>query len=808
MYERMEKISNAELEDELQSSYIDYAMSVIIGRAIPDARDGLKPVQRRILYAMYRLNNVHSQPTKKSARVVGEVIGKFHPHGDIAIYDALARMAQEFSMNHTFVDGQGNFGSVDGDPPAAMRYTEVRLTRIAEEMIDDIDKETIEMIPNFDNTEKEPITLPGRVPNLLINGSSGIAVGVATSIPPHNLSEVCDAVAYYLDNENANVEELLSIIKGPDFPTGGVAVMSGEAYNGYKYGRGRLQLRAKAEIDGEAKQIVVTAIPFNVNKSMLIADIANLVKEKRIVGITDIRDESDKNGIRIVIELLNDATPENILNSLYKHTQLETTFPLINLAVVGNKLQSFNILRFINTFVDYRRNIVERRSRFELQVANDRMHIVDGLIVAINNIDAVVNDIRKSKETGEARGRLMSNYHLTEKQANAILDLRLGRLTQLEFDTLNSEKSELHNKIKYYSDVLADPKKLDGIIKEETLAIKRQYGRERRTEIIKTEEISEITEEDMISNERVSVIFTNTGYIKRMPEAYKEQARGGKGITAIGLKEGDFVKQILIANTKDYLVCISDKGRAYWLKTYLVPEASRYAEGKAIVNLLSLQDEKILKLLPIKEFGEYKVLFLTKKGLIKKVFAKSFERPRSTGVRAISLNENDSVADVQLYKDENRILIASRAGKAIMFEEGSIRFLGRAAMGVRGIRLGENDVAKAIIPVRDQGYILTITEKGYGKLTEVSRYRLQNRGGSGVLNLRISAKTGLVTKSMFVDKHSNITLISSNGIAITFKTESIRVTGRAASGVRLMKLQDDARVVDAKLSEQAPQQIS
>ncbi|MDE1855678.1 MAG: DNA gyrase subunit A [Candidatus Micrarchaeota archaeon] len=800
----MGKINPVKLEDELQSSYIDYAMSVIIGRAIPDARDGLKPVQRRVLYAMYNINNVHSQPTKKSARIVGEVIGKFHPHGDIAVYDSLVRMAQDFSMNHLFVEGQGNFGSVDGDPPAAMRYTEVRLTKFSEEMIADLEKGTAQMIPNFDNTEQEPEILPAKVPNLLVNGSYGIAVGVATSIPPHNLNEVCDAVAYSLDNPEASVNDILGIIKGPDFPTGGIALISETTTNGYRYGRGQVTIRAKTQIDKKEGAIIISELPYNVNKSTLIQTIASLVKEKKLVGITDIRDESDKEGIRVVIELRGDVQPEVMLNSLYKHTQLETTFPIINLAVVGNRLKSFNILQLITTFIDHRRDMVRKRSTFELNIAKDRHHIVQGLITAIENIDDVVKAIKESKELAAARSALMKNFSLSEKQANAILDMRLSKLTNLESNSLADERKELEAKIKYYTEVLADPKKIDGIIKDETQAIKKEYGRPRRTELQQHDAGIEITDEDLIQEERVSVIFTNTGYVKRMPLAvYKEQARGGRGVIAINLKEGDFVKQIVSCKTKDFLLCISDKGRAYWLKAYRVPEASRYAEGKAIVNLLNLKDEKIVTLFSIKDFEKSKIVFLTTHGLIKKTVAKLFARPRVTGVRAISLNPSDTIADAQVYTSQKYIVISTKRGKAIKFEEADVRPIGRAAMGVRGIRLGAEDVAKDIIPAEESGYLLTVTEKGYGKLTEITKYRDQSRSGSGVINLKVSQKTGDIAKSIFVHGKSKVLLINSRGVTIKFNADEIRITGRAASGVRLMKVEPGAKVVDARVIDEA-----
>ena len=797
----LRETKNVPLDDELQTSYIDYAMSVIIGRAIPDARDGLKPVQRRILYSMYGLKNFHNLPTKKSARIVGEVIGKYHPHGDLAVYDALVRMAQDFSMHHLLVEGQGNMGSIDGDPPAAQRYTEVRLTKIAEEMLNDLDKETVDFTPNFDNTETEPSTLPSKIPNLLVNGASGIAVGVATSIPPHNLNEICDAIVHVLEHKEATPEDLLGIVKGPDFPTGGIAIMSQNAYAGYRHGRGQTTVRAKADIDEKKRKIIVREIPYNVNKSALIQTIAGLVRDKRLVGIRDLRDESDKNGIHITIDLKEDANPEQVLNMLYKHTQMEVTFPIINLAVVGKKLESLNILGMITTFIDYRREVVLKRSKYELKMAGDRLHIVDGLLLAINRIDEIINDIRASGEIGQARAKLMSDYGLSEKQANAILDMKLSRLTHLESESLNKEKSELETKVSYYKAITEQPERVDRIIKEETIDVKKQFGKARRTEILNIDEPLDITEEDMITNERVTVIMTNKGYVKRQSiTSFREQGRGGRGVIAINLTEGDYVKEILTCNNKDHLLCISNAGRAYWIKAYNIPESGRYSSGKAIVNLLSLgQDEKIVVMLDINKIQQSNIAFLTTKGIVKKTDAILFSKPRSNGVRAIHLREGDEISDVIIYSSDKYLIILTKNGKSIKFEEEELRQIGRTAAGVRGIRLKDRDMAKNIISGTDSGSILTVTENGYGKLTDISKYRTQGRGGGGVLNIKINEKTGPVSKALFVSGEQNLMLINSNGISITIPIESIRVTGRAASGVRLMKLENESKVVDARV---------
>ncbi len=795
-----EKQLAVSLEEELQTSYIDYAMSVIIGRAIPDAKDGLKPVQRRILYAMYNINNLHNQPTKKSARIVGEVIGKFHPHGDISIYDALARMAQDFAMNHMLVEGQGNFGSIDGDPPAAMRYTEVRLTKLAEEMLNDLEKETVDFVPNFDNTEQEPAILPAKVPNLLVNGASGIAVGVATSMPPHNLSEVCDAVSHVLENKHATVEELMGIIKGPDFPTGGVAIISESTNNGYKFGRGQVTIRAKIDIDEVKHRLIVKEIPYNVNKSQMIQTIVQLVRDKKIVGIKDVRDESGKEGISILIDLKEGISEEQMVNLLYKHTQLEVTFPIINLAIVGKQLKSLNVLQLITTFLDYRREVVTKRSRYELKIAGERLHIVEGLLIAITDIDNVVKTIKESSEVSDARQRLMKSYSLSDKQANAILDMKLSRLTKLENTSLTHEKGELQKTIAYHTELINDPAKVDSVIKVEMQDVKKKYGRPRRTEIVHMEGMAEVTSEDLISNDKVTVIMTNSGYVKRLGmTSYKEQARGGKGIISINLKEGDYVKQMLTCMNKDYLICISNVGRAYWLKAYNIPEGGRYSEGRSIANLLQLNNEKVVMMLNIRDFTNSKLAFLTTKGTVKKVDAELFSRPRANGIRAITLATGDEITDAIVYGPEKYLFVVTRNGKAIKFAESDLRLIGRAAMGVRGIRTRDGDVAENIIAASTAGSILTITTKGYGKVTDVNEYREQGRGGQGVINIKLSEKTGHVTRALFIEKEQRVILINSKGVSISFPIADIRVTGRAASGVRLMRLEEGVHVIDAQL---------
>jgi len=796
----MAEISKVPVEDEIQSSYIDYAMSVIIGRAIPDVRDGLKPVQRRILYAMYRIGNTHDKPTKKSARITGEVIGKYHPHGDIPVYDAIVRLAQPFAMNYVLIEGQGNFGSIDGDAPAAMRYTEVRLTKLAEEMLEDLDSETVPFMPNFDNTEQEPVVLPAKVPNLLINGASGIAVGVATSIPPHNLEEVCNAIVYLLDHKTATPDELLEIIKGPDFPTGGIAIMSEGAKNGYRFGRGQITVRAKAEILDKENKIVVKELPYGVNKAQLIKHIVELVKEKVITGIRDLHDESDKEGISIVIYLASDANAEQVLNSLYRHTQLQITFPIINLAVKGNSLMTYNIVQLLNAFINHRKEVITKRSQHELNLARERLHIVDGLIVAINNIDKVIEIIKGSAETGEARAKLQEGLSLSEKQANAILDMKLGRLTKLESSTLEKEKEELNKSISYYSTLLASELEIEKVIKQETIEIKEKYKRPRRTELVFSEEPVEVKDEDLISNEQVAVLFTASGYIKRISlSEYKEQERGGKGVITMGLKEGDFVKRVVVLNNKEYLLFVTNKGRVYWLKAYNVPEGNRYSEGRSIANLLNLKEETVVDLFSVSDFEHANIVFLTRNGIIKKTKAVLFSRPRSNGIKAITLRQDDTIADVLEYKDKPYLMLLTKKGKAIKFKEEKARPMGRSASGVRGVRLANGDTALNVLAVEDDGAVITISEKGYGKMTSVKDYRLQGRGGYGIRNFKVNEKTGDVAKGLFVKDEQKLLIVNSKGISITVPVHSIRHTGRSASGVKLMRLDQGASIIDAKL---------
>ncbi len=798
----MSETIETSIEKEMQSSYIDYAMSVIIGRALPDVRDGLKPAHRRILYAMYMLNNVHTQPTKKSARIVGEVIGKYHPHGDIAAYETLARMAQDFSMNHILVEGQGNMGSIDGDRPASQRYTEVRLTKLAEEMLEDLNKKAVKMVPNFDGTEEEPLLLPGKVPNLLLNGSSGIAVGVATNIMPHNLIEVCDAVVAYVANQSITSEQLLAYIKGPDLPTGGMIFNNEGLLASYVKGRGSVVIRGKVEKEKikNKEALIVTEIPYTVNKATLVAQIAELVKDKRITGISDMRDESGKEGIRIVIELKPDSEQEFTLNQLYTHSQLQISLPVMNIAVLGNSLLTLTLKDFIKHFVDHRISVIKNRSTFDLNVAKDRIHLVEGLLTALENIEAIVALIKGSKELKDARAALIKEYSLSEKQANAILDMKLSKLTGLERGSLETEKIDLKSRIAELEAILADENKVLNIIKTETEYLKSHYGRPRRTQIDNSTPLL-IEREDLIQDDDTTIILTKNNYVKRIDtKLYREQARGGKGIIAIQLKEGDFVKQIISCKMKDYLLILSNTGRAYWLKAYLIRDEGRYGSGKAVVNLVKFAEgEKAETIINTRVFEKAYLTFITTKGKIKKVAAESFSHPRANGIRAINMQQGDELADVCLSDGKSELFIATRKGKALRFSETDLRPMGREAVGVRGIRLAADDVVLNLIAAKATDQILSIAELGFGKITALDKYRLQRRGGKGVINIKIKDKTGYVVRALNASQNGNLIMINSKGISISFPTNEIRITGRAASGVRLMRLDPGVKIVDAQI---------
>ena len=798
----MAELLEASIENEMQSSYIDYAMSVIIGRALPDARDGLKPAQRRILYAMYKLNNMHNQPTKKSARITGEVIGKYHPHGDVAVYETFVRMAQDFSMNHTLIEGQGNMGSIDGDPPAAQRYTEVRLSKIAEEMLADIEKESVTFVPNFDNTEQEPLLLPSKIPNLLLNGAQGIAVGVATSILPHNLSELGDAISAYIENQEITIEEIMKYIQGPDFPTGGTVFRTNALEMAYKYGRGSVIIRGKTleEKVGNRSALIITEVPYTVNKATLVEEIANLVRNKKVVGISDLRDESGKEGIRVVIELKNDADKAVLLNQLYSHSRLQISLPVMNIAVIGKELVTLNIKQFIKVFVDHRLSVIKARSNYDLRIATERLHIVEGLLIAVDNIDELVSIIKKSKDIKEARAALINKYAMSEKQANAVLDMKLGRLTSLEMESLLTEKGELTKSMNELKQILSDEKFIYKIIKDETNEVKREYEKPRKTVIDYSAPSQTFDNEEVIPDDETTIILTNNNYIKRMPtKVYREQDRGGKGIIAIELKEGDFVKQITSCRLKDYLLLLTSKGRAYWLKAYLVPEESRYGMGKALVNLAKLSEgEKVRNIINTKIFTNTYLSFITAKGKIKRVKAERFSRPRANGIKAMPLLQGDELADVSLSDGASELFIGTSAGKALRFKESDIRPMGREAHGVRGIRLNTGDSVVNLEAVKADDMIVSITEKGFGKATPVSKYRLQKRGGKGVLNLKVKEKTGTVVKLLKASSNDNILLINSKGLSIIFPASDVRTTGRSASGVHLMRLDQKVKIVDAQ----------
>ena len=786
-----EVVIPVKIEEEMKRSYIDYAMSVIVGRALPDVRDGLKPVHRRILYAMYEMGMFHNKPYKKSARVVGEVLGKYHPHGDQAVYDALVRMVQDFSMRYPLVDGQGNFGSVDGDSPAAMRYTEVRLAKIAEELLADIDKNTIDFVPNFDESLVEPSVLPAKLPNLLINGSSGIAVGMATNMPPHNLGEVVDAIIKVIDSPEVTIKELLNYIKGPDFPTGGYILGKEEIKKAYITGRGIITLRGKVEL--EEGRIIITELPYQVNKSKLVEEIANCVKTKKIEGISDLRDESDREGIRVVIELNSHANQEIILNQLYKYTQLETTFGIINLALVDGEPRILSLKGLIEEYIKHRRNIITRRTKFELEKSEKRKHIVEGLLIALKNIDEVIETIKKSENVEEARNKLISRFNLTKIQAQAILDMRLQKLTALETEKLEQENKELEDKISYLKEVLASEQKVLEIIKKELLELKEKYADERRTKIIPKP--TEVKEEDLIPEEEMVVILTGEGYIKRIPlNAYRSQRRGGRGIVGIDTKEKDIVTNIIISSTHDILLFFSNKGKVYAKKVYEIPVASRYSRGKALVNVFEIsKDERITAVLPM-EFGKGYLFMATKKGKVKKTSMDEFLSIRKTGKIAIELEEEDELVEVKVTSGDDEILLATKFGKAIRFPEREVRAMGRATLGVKGISLVNGDEVVGIEVLNSENLeqtFLVVTENGYGKRSKFAEFPLQGRGGKGVITIKISQKTGLVAGVEGVGDEDEIIISSMQGIMIRLRVKEIPILGRNTQGVKLMRLEND-----------------
>ncbi len=798
MYTRNEKIIPVCIEDEVKDSYLNYAMSVIVGRALPDARDGLKPVHRRVLFAMQELSLEHNKPYKKCARIVGEILGKYHPHGDVAVYDTLVRMAQDFSLRYPLVDGQGNFGSIDGDAAAAMRYTEARMDAIAEEMLADIDKDTVNFGPNFDASLKEPLLLPAKLPNLLVNGSSGIAVGMATNIPPHNLNEVADALIYILDHPEADIKDLLRYVKGPDFPTGGIVCGKTGIKDAYTTGRGKLTVRARATIEhqkGGKDLIVITEIPYQVQKSSLIEAIADLVDEKKLEGISDIRDESDKEGMRIVVELKRDVEPQIVLNQLFKHTQLETTFGIIMLALVGNRPRVLTLRQILDCYIDHRKVIIRRRTQFELDKALKRAHILEGLKIALKFIDRIIKVIKGSKSTEAARENLMKEFGLSELQAQAILEMQLQRLTALEQDKIDAEYAELLKKIEVCKAILASENKIEVIIKEELEQLKKQYGDERRTEIVG--EVQEFEVEDLIAEEDVVVTISHGGYIKRLPvAAYRKQRRGGKGATGAEVKEEDFIEHLFVASTKEYLLIFTDKGQAHWLKVYEIPQGSRISKGKAIVNLLQVKsDEKISSTIPVKEFSEDKYLVMvTRQGLIKKTVLSAYGNPRKGGIIGITLEKNDGLIGVELTDGKQELLIGTKEGKAIRFPEAQVRDMGRAAKGVRGINLSKKDEVISMVLAQKDATILTVTEMGFAKRTTFKEYRVTRRGGKGIINIKVTDKNGCAVSLKTVSDNDELMVITQNGMFLRCAIKDIRSTGRASVGVRLIKLEDKDRV--------------
>lgn len=800
------RILPVNLEQEMRNSYIDYAMSVIVSRALPDVRDGLKPVHRRILYAMQEAGMTSGKPYKKSARIVGEVLGKYHPHGDSSVYDAIVRMAQDFSMRYMLADGHGNFGSVDGDPPAAMRYTEVRMAKIAELMLQDIDKDTVDFVPNYDESLKEPSVLPSKFPELLVNGTSGIAVGMATNIPPHNMSEVIDGVLMLIDNPDASVEELMTVIKGPDFPTGGLIMGTSGIRDAYTTGRGSVKMRAKAHIETMSNgkpRIVVTELPYQVNKARLIEKIAELARDKQIEGITDLRDESDRKGMSIVIELRKDINPDIMLNQLYKHTQLQDTFGVIMLALVDNQPRILTLKQVLHYYIQHQEDVITRRTRYELSKAEARAHILEGLTIALDHLDAVITTIRESQTADIARNALMDGFKLSEKQAQAILDLRLQRLTGLEREKIEEEYQEVLKKIEWLKSVLADESKIMTIIKDELTAVKEKYGDARRTTI--TYDMSEMSEEDLIADEDVVLTISHNNYIKRMKlDTYNKQNRGGQGILGMSTKEGDFVENILITTTHHTILFFTSRGRVHYLKAYQIAEASRQARGTALINLLKLdKGEKITAVLQVREYNPAKFLFMaTRKGIVKKVQLSEFNTTRKLGVIALKLDDDDELIGVKQTDGQKQIVIGTRNGYAIIFDEEEVRSMGRIARGVKGIKLRDGDEVVGMDTIKRDSEILTVTAGGYGKRTKVEEYTTHHRGAMGVINLRVTEKTGEVIGLKVVRDGQELMLISTNGIIIRTGLDKISVIGRASQGVIIMKTAEDDKVASMAILTQ------
>ena len=804
-----ERLTQIAIEDEMRLSYLDYAMSVIVGRALPDVRDGLKPVHRRILYGMNEMGLAPNRPYRKSAKIVGEIMGNYHPHGDSAIYDTLVRMAQPFNMRYTLVDGQGNYGSVDGDPPAAMRYTEARLTKIAQEMLVDIDKETVDFTPTYDESSTEPLVLPAKVPSLLINGAGGIAVGYATNIPTHNLGEVVSALIELIDRPDMSIDDLMELIPGPDFPTAGFIYGTQGIKEAYHTGRGLLTVRAKADIETDEKtdrsKIIVTELPYQVNKARLLEKIAELIHDKRIEGISDLRDESDRDGLRVVIELKKNETPIVLLNQLYKHTQMQTTFGVIMLALVHNRPEVLNLKQILSAFIEHRREVIIRRTAFDLRRAEERAHILEGLTIALANLDAIIALIRGASAPDVARQGLMEQFSLSELQANAILDMRLQRLTQLEQEKLAQEYQEIKARILELKEILESDPRVRQIIKDELLEIKDAYTDERRTQIIPVE--AEIQLEDLIAEEEVVVTVSHAGYIKRNPASeYRAQNRGGKGKIGMGVRDEDFVEKIFSASTHDHLLFFTDAGKVYWLKVYQLPDVGRATKGKAIVNLLALApDEKVTVTLSVKEFRDDQfIVMATRQGTIKKTELSAYSNPRQGGIIALSLDEGDKLIGVELTDGRQDIVLGTRLGLVIRFKERDVRAMGRTARGVRGINLEEGNHVIGMTTLLPESVtsILTVTEKGYGKRTQASEYRAQARAGKGVISVRVTEKNGPAVSFHQVKDVDDIMMMTAEGMVLRMRIGDLREIGRNAQGVRLIDMSDEDRVVGvAKLSD-------
>ena len=791
-------ILDVDINKKMRSSYLDYSMSVIVARALPDVRDGLKPVHRRILYGMQGLNLASNGPYRKSARLVGDVMGKYHPHGDSSIYEATVRLAQDFNTRYTLVDGQGNFGNIDGDGAAAMRYTEVRMTKLAEEMLRDINKDTVDFVPNFDENEKEPTILPARFPNLLVNGSSGIAVGMATNMAPHNMNESIDGIIAYIDNDEISIAELNQIIKGPDFPTGAQIMGTEGIRAAYETGRGKITVRAVAEIKAfknNREKIVITELPYQVNKSSLIMKIAELAKNKVIDGISNITDASNRKGINIIVELKRDANAEVVLNKLYKNTQMQTTFGIINLALVNGKPEILNLKEIIRYYVDHQVEVVTRRTKFDLDKAEKRAHIVEGLFIALDNIDRIIKIVRASKDDNEAKEKFYEEFKLTEEQSQAILDMRIRRLTGLERDRLEAEYEKLQADIKWFREILENNDVLMNLIKEELLEIKEKYGDLRRTVI--SHDSTDIEIEDIIKKEDVVITLTQFGYIKRMSEGtYKPQKRGGRGVSSGNMRDKDFVKELFVTSTHDMILFFTSLGNVFKLKAYEIPEDSRTSRGTAIINLLDLEeDERVTSIIPVKEYDpDLNFLMVTEKGLIKRTPFKDYKNIRKSGIIAIKLNEDDKLINVHLTKNNEDVILVTKKGLSIRFNEEQVRKSGRNSMGVKSIDLVDDDIVVSSDLVVEDKYLLVISENGYGKLTEIDKYRPQNRGGKGLLTYKITNKTGDVASAAVVEKEDDVMIIANSGIIIRILTEDISIQGRNTSGVKLMNL-TDAKVV-------------